>query len=162
MFDSINLQQAIFDIFEAGLNDSNLQFIYEANKKVFMGINTPEGTTQRKKIEDIVLQGETFSSLLASVQVDSIGKEIIKSGYGHMYKKTLQVGSPWDEKKYLGFIISNPENNMANMRSIRNKSYGTIKTIFSKLNGLNLRKYYFESGMIFPSSVRVQDQFSPI
>ena len=41
------------------------------------------------------------------------------------------------------------DSNTANIRSIRNKSYGTIKTILSKWNGLNLRKYYFESGMIF-------------
>ena len=51
-----SIQQAIIDIFEAGLNDSNLQLIYEANKKVFMGINTPEGTTNREEIENPILQ----------------------------------------------------------------------------------------------------------
>ena len=58
-----------------------------------------------------------------------------------------------DEQKYLGFIISNKDNNMANIRSIRNKSYGKIRTIFSKMNSLNLRKYYFESGIIFLNAI---------
>ena len=38
---------------------------------------------------------------------------------------------------------------MANIRNIRNKSYGTIRTISTKLQELNLRKYYFECGMLF-------------
>jgi hypothetical protein len=54
-----------------------------------------------------------------------------------------------DEQKYLGFIISNSGNNMANIRGVRNKSIGTIRKIFTKINGLNLQKYYFECGMIF-------------
>ena len=61
--------------------------------------------------------------------------------------------SQCDEQKYLGFTISNKDNNMANIRNIRNKSYGKIRTIFSKLNSLNLRKYYFESGIIFLNAI---------
>ena len=53
------------------------------------------------------------------------------------------------KNKYLGFTISNADNNMANIRSVRNKSFGTIKAIFNKLKDIKLRKYYFECGMIF-------------
>ena len=38
---------------------------------------------------------------------------------------------------------------MVNIRSIRNKSIGIIKKIFTKLNSLKLQKYYFECGLIF-------------
>jgi hypothetical protein len=38
---------------------------------------------------------------------------------------------------------------MANIRTLRNKSIGTIKKIFTKLNSLHLRKYYFECGVMF-------------
>ena len=41
---------------------------------------------------DIVLQGETWSSLLASAQVDSIGQEYKKLEYGYKYKDSLHVG----------------------------------------------------------------------
>ena len=92
MFDSINLQHAISDIYEAGLKDSNLRLVYEANKNVYMSINTPDGLTDRKPIENIVLQGDTLASLLASVQVDAIGKECSKTGYGYNYQNVLPVG----------------------------------------------------------------------
>ena len=237
MFDSMHLEHAISDIYEAGLKDANLNLVYEANKEVFMAVNTPDGLTERQSLENIVLQGDTFGSLLASVQVDSIGKECAKTGYGYRYKnilevamlglvddsvciteagykaqmmnaffnvrtaeKTLQFGAKkcktmligkntelihqsklsvdqWsvehvedrrtgdtqlvetyvgrvdmgqcDEQRYLGFVISNSDNNMANIISIKKKSIGTIRAIFNKLNKLNLRKYYFECGMIF-------------
>jgi hypothetical protein len=64
------------------------------------------------------------------------------------YTGKVEIGQV-DEQKYLGFIISNSGNNMANIRGVRNKSIGSIRKIFTKLNGLNLQKYYFECGMIF-------------
>ena len=38
---------------------------------------------------------------------------------------------------------------MVNIRSLRNKSIGTTRKIFSKLNSLHLKKYYFETGILF-------------
>ena len=58
MFDNLDLRQAISDVFEAGLKDDNLALVYEANKEVFMAVNTPEGLTDRHKLENIVLQGK--------------------------------------------------------------------------------------------------------
>ena len=75
MFDSINLEQAISDIYDAGLKDENLSLLYKANKEIFMAVNTPNGLTDRQVLENIVLQGDTFGSILASVQLDSIGQE---------------------------------------------------------------------------------------
>ena len=237
MFDSMDLKQAISDVYEAGLTDSNLSLLYKANSEVFMAVNTPSGISERQKITDTVLQGDTFSSLLASVQVDSIGKDCSKSGYGYNYMEKLPIGilglvddtiavtevgykaqimnafmniktaekglqfgekkcktmlvgkniknvlntplsvdtwsvthvenketgdtdlvemyagpveiSSCKKQKYLGFVISSTGDNMDNIRAIRNRSHGTIKKIFSKLNSLNLQKYYFECGMIF-------------
>ena len=61
----------------------------------------------------------------------------------------MLVGKKLDhEQKYLGFILSSSGDNMVNIRLIRNKSIGTIRTIFTKLNSLNLKKYYVECGMI--------------
>jgi hypothetical protein len=237
MFDSINLEQAISDIYEAGLKDENLSLLYKANKEIFMAVNTPNGLTDRQKLENIVLQGDTFGSILASVQVDSIGQECSESGYGYKYMDILPVGllglvddiigvseagfqaqmmnsfiniktaekglqfgvkkctamligknkehvissdlyvDKWtvehrdnfvtgdtdlvetysgqvkmsnsDEQKYLGFILSSSGDNMANIRMLKNKSIGTIRKIFTKLNKLSLQNYYFEVGMIF-------------
>ena len=57
-----------------------------------MSVNTPNGLTGRQILENIVLQGDTFGSILASVQVDSIGKECSVSGYGYKYMDILPVG----------------------------------------------------------------------
>ena len=92
MFDSIDLKQAISDIYEAGLKDDNLALVYRANKEIFMAVNTPGGISERQTLTDIVLQGDTFGSILASVQVDSIGQECSQSGYGYLYKDCLPVG----------------------------------------------------------------------
>ena len=241
MFDSINLQEAISDIYNCGFNDDLLPLVYEANAEVHMAVNTPHGLTERQTIRNTVLQGDTFSSILASVQVDSIGKHIEKSGYGYKYKnklpipmlglvddiigisevgmkaqqmnaliniktaekglrfgpskcKTMVVGEEkeaviknalvvddWkvdyvrDDKtgetrlrewysgkmeidqvskqKYLGFVISNQGNNLANIQEVKNKSIGIMKKILEKLNTLNLKKYYFECGLIFMNVV---------
>ena len=236
MFDSIKLQQAISDIYEAGLKDENLSLLYQANKEIYMAVNTPGGLSERQMIEDSVLQGDTWGSLLASVQVDDIGQECAEAGHGYRYKNILPIGmlglvddiigitepgfkaqmlnaflniktaekglqfgvkkcksmliakntenilnsslcvDKWNvehrvepsgdttlvesyggqvqiekcsEQKYLGFILSSSGDNMANIRSIRNKSIGTIRKIFSKLNSLHLQKYYFECGILF-------------
>ena len=237
MFDAIFLEQAINDIYDAGLSDDNLELIYQANKKVDMAVNTPDGLSERKCLEDVVLQGDTWGSILASVQVDSICKEVEKSGYGYKYKdelsvsmlglvdniigiaesgfkahqlnamlnvktaeKRLQFGKDkcksmlisknkdnvmnnalsvdhWkvthtenfetgnndltetyeglveiektNEQKYLGFVISATGNNMVNIGEMKKKSIWITNKIFNRLDVLNLRKYYFECGMIF-------------
>ena len=41
--------------------------------------------------KDVVLQGDTFGSILASVQVNNICKKVESSGYGYMYKDILPI-----------------------------------------------------------------------
>ena len=91
MFDAIDLQQALSDIYDVGMDDDNLCLLYQGNKDVRMAVNTPSGPSERQSIENVVLQGDTFGSILASVQVDSIGKEVEASGYGYQFKDELPV-----------------------------------------------------------------------
>ena len=85
MFDAINLQQAISDIYDVGVNDDNLSLIYQANNDIRMAVNTPDGLSERQQLQNVVLQGDTWGSILASVQLDSIAKEVVNSGYGYSY-----------------------------------------------------------------------------
>jgi hypothetical protein len=91
MFDAIHLKQALSDVYDFGLNDDNLSLIYQANRDVRMAVNTPSGLTERQSLKNVILQGDTFGSILASVQVDSIEKEVEASGYGYMYQDKLPV-----------------------------------------------------------------------
>ena len=239
MFDAIKLQEALSDIYDVGVNDDNLSLLYQANKDVRMAVNTPSGLSERQSIEDVVLQGDTWGSILASVQVDSIAKEVENSGYGYLYKdvlpvtllglvddmigvseagykaqqlntllnvktaeKRLQFGvskcksmlisknkqtltlsnnpltvDKWkvehiqntstgeselvesyegpvmmestSEQKYLGFVLSDRGDNLVNINAMKKKSKWIIHKIFTRLDSLHLKKYYFESAMIF-------------
>ena len=92
MFDSINLQDAISDIYDTGLDNDTLDLIYKSNSEVSMAVKTPHGLTDRQVIRDTVLQGDKFGSLLASVMVDKIGQECMKAGYHYSYKNSHPVG----------------------------------------------------------------------
>ena len=91
MLDSIDLKEAISDIFNVGVDDDSLALIYKANSEVQMAVKTPSGLTERQKVENIVLQGDTWGSILASVQVDSIGKDVEEAMLGYRYKESLSV-----------------------------------------------------------------------
>ena len=85
MFDSIDLLEALSDIYNAGVDDDTLTLLHQANAEVHMAVKTPSGLTERQIIRNIVLQGDTWGSILASVQVDSIGQECMKAGYFYKY-----------------------------------------------------------------------------
>ena len=91
MFDSIDLKEAISDVFDNEFDDDMLPLVYKANEEIHMAVNTPCGLSERQVIKNIVLQGDTFGSLLASVQVDKIGQHCQQSGYGYKYKNILEV-----------------------------------------------------------------------
>ena len=54
-----------------------------------------------------------------------------------------------DNQKYLGFTISSKGDNMVNINVMKNKSIWIIRKIFTRLDSLNLKKYYFECALIF-------------
>ena len=91
MFDSVNLKYAISDLYDYGVQDNDLQLIYKANKEIFMSVKTPGGLTDRQKITNSVLQGDTWGPMLASLQVDKIGKAVEESGIGYQYKDKLPI-----------------------------------------------------------------------
>ena len=69
------LQDCLNDLYDAGVNNRNLAIIYEANSKNKVAVKTPNDTTDRIVIENIVLQGEVLAPLECSVSVDTFGKE---------------------------------------------------------------------------------------
>ena len=79
----MDLKEAISDMFDVGVRDDTLGLIYKANKEIEMAVKTPNGLTDRQTIENIVLQGDTWGSIMASVQVDAICKDVEKAGIGY-------------------------------------------------------------------------------
>ena len=92
MFDSIDLEKALSDIYDVGVDDDTLVLLHKANEEVDVAVKTTNGLTKRQKLRNIVLQGDTFGSILASVQVENIGRACIEAGHGYDYKGNLKIG----------------------------------------------------------------------
>ena len=92
-FDSMWLEDAMNDLFEAGVDDENLALLYEANKGVNVAVKTPLGLTVRERIERIILQGDVFGPIECSVSVDTLGKECLQDDK-HLYLYKDQVKIP--------------------------------------------------------------------
>ena len=58
-----------------------------------------------------------------------------------------------NEQKYLGFVLSSTGNNMANINQMKRKSIGIIRSIFSKLESLNLKQYFFECALVLMNAI---------
>ena len=56
-----------------------------------MAVKTSGGLTDRQVIKNSVLQGDTWGSILASVQVDAIAKDVVEADLGYLYKENLPV-----------------------------------------------------------------------
>ena len=94
MFDSMDNGEACGDIFSYGINDDHLQLIHEANKKVVINVKTPHGTSTDYALTQRVMQGDTWSSAMASAQVDAIGKEMIQEEPSYIFKYKGEVPVP--------------------------------------------------------------------
>ena len=89
MFDSIDLEQALSDKYDSGVKDDTLELLYQANKEIHMSVKTLNGLTECQILRNIVLQGDTWGSILASAQVETIGKECIAEGHCYLYNGIL-------------------------------------------------------------------------
>ena len=127
---------------------------------VFMNIKTAEKGLQfgSKKCRIMLVGKDTKNVPKSNLRVDTWSiqhKENRDTGDTDLveeYAGTVEIAS-CTEQKYLGFVISSTGNNMANINAIKRRSNGIIRKIFSKLESLNLQKYYFECGMIFMNAM---------
>ena len=94
MFDSMSLSEACADLYDLGLRNNKLQVLYKANKGVAINMKTTSGLTEEATINEIVMQGDTWASTMASVQCDRFGKELIDEdmSFLYRYKKYVPIG----------------------------------------------------------------------
>ena len=90
-FDSLWLQECLNDLYKAGLNDNKFALLYNANKIVDIAVKTPVGKTDRKSINNAITQGDVFSPIFCSKQVDTISKECLLKGYTYLYRNEVVI-----------------------------------------------------------------------
>ena len=57
---SINLEEAICEIYDAGVADDNLVLLYKANHRIDMAVKTPNRLSDRHTVNALLLQGDTW------------------------------------------------------------------------------------------------------
>ena len=94
MFDSMDLKEAVADLYDSGMKDNSLVLLYEANRNIKVRVKSSYGLSVESNFEQIVLQGDTWAPLMASNQVDKFGKQLIEEcpDYIYKYKGHVPVG----------------------------------------------------------------------
>ena len=79
-FDKMWAAETANDAFKAGLDDDQFVLVANSNKSCQVAVKTPWGSlTQRKTLNDIEMQGGVLTPLKCSVQMDTLGKEIMEN-----------------------------------------------------------------------------------
>ena len=63
-------------------------------KKIQFRVRPPAGMTEEGALEEVVLQGDTWASVAASVQCDAFGKELLEEDapFIYRYKNYIPIG----------------------------------------------------------------------
>ena len=95
MYDSMELDEAISDLYDIGIKDDTLVLLSKANRNIKLCVQTPYGLTEPHIIESVIAQGDSWAPLAASVQVDSLGSQLLeeerKQGSMDLYKYKGEV-----------------------------------------------------------------------
>ena len=84
------------DIFEAGLDDDHFVLVANSNKECQVAVKMPWGSlTERKTLSSVEMLGGVLTPLKCSVQIDTLGKEILQSSECskslYMYKDCVKI-----------------------------------------------------------------------
>jgi hypothetical protein len=129
-FDSMWLRETLNDMFDSDINNDYLSLLFETNKKCDIAIKTPVGLTQRKEVNEVIMQGGIFGGLQCALQTDLLGKECLETGNStYKYKESLDIPP-------LGYIDDVAGMSQCNVDSIKLnvKTEETIKSKKLKLN----------------------------
>ena len=91
-FDSLWQDEVINNLYDAGLRNDKLALLQKINHKNKLAITTHDVLSQRKDVEDIICQGDSWGPIECSLQVDEIGKESLhKSLEPYRYKDIVEI-----------------------------------------------------------------------
>ena len=85
-------EECISDLYQYGVKDSTLNLLYDSCKNSQVAVRTPVGLTERKNIENTVMQGDVFGPIFCATSIDSIGKECLQDEkYLYKYKEKVKI-----------------------------------------------------------------------
>ena len=85
-------EETLNDLWDVEVQDDKFTLISKLDEKCNVVVKTPCGTTEMFELERIVLQGSVFGPIKCSVQMDTLGRDSLKSGVGlFKYRNTVDV-----------------------------------------------------------------------
>ena len=90
-FDSLWVEECINDLFEAGLQNDKLNLLYLMNQNAQVAIKTQFGITERKDIQNIIMQGTVWGSLMCTVTMDKLANQI----YNKLFIARIRGFTAW-------------------------------------------------------------------
>ena len=91
-FDGLSLPLTCRDLYNSGCKDDKLALLYDINKTSKVAVKTSLGLTERFDLQDNVLQGDVFGNILASNQIDKLGKQCLESERNlYLYRNTIPI-----------------------------------------------------------------------
>ena len=73
-FEALWVQECLNTLYENGLNNDKLVLLHEESRSANIAIKTPSGMTEREVINNIIMQGTVFGSLICSAVMDKLAK----------------------------------------------------------------------------------------
>ena len=74
-YDSLWVDHTLLDLYENNVNSNLLNLLHELSKKTTISIKTPVGISDKREIDETIMQGEMVSSILCTTTVDKISKD---------------------------------------------------------------------------------------
>ena len=85
-FDTLPVDVVTNDLYNIGVNDDQLNLIYECDSRSNIAVKTPVGLTKRLDILKVVAQGEVISPLKCTISVDAIAEAQVENLTDHLYR----------------------------------------------------------------------------
>ena len=93
-FDTLSVDVVTNDLYNIGVNDDQLNLIYECDSRSNVAVKTPVGLTKRQDILKVVAQGEVISPLKCTISVDAIAEAQVENLADHLYHYKDRVPIP--------------------------------------------------------------------
>jgi hypothetical protein len=79
-FDALWMQECINDLFETGFDNEKLPILFLENQNARIAVKTPNGITERRSGNTVVMQGTVWGSLFCTAtQHEKLGKLIYEN-----------------------------------------------------------------------------------
>ena len=91
-FDEMWYQETHNDLWDVQIQNDKFSLISKLDEYSKVVVKTPSGTTDSFELEKVILQGSVFGPIKCSVQMDTLGRECLKKGFGiYKFRNTIDV-----------------------------------------------------------------------